>query len=381
MNRVQIRVVFDRKKTASSKKRGLVQIEVRFENKRKFVTTGIKLYKNQFKTGRIVNIDDADRLNKKITEQINEINEFVDRLDQNKQKFSLDYLDHINDVYVGGSFVEFMEKRISERPTCVSTQKQHYKVLNFLKNEYPHLTFFSDLTYPNITLLDEYLKKRKVDGHLMRQTTIHTYHKVIKLYINEAIKFEKMQDNPYRKFHDSLGTPRERTILSLEEIGLIRNYKTLSSLERKARDLFIVQCYTGLSYSDLINVNFAKAERNGDDIILKDERIKTGVTFFAALLPPVIEVLDRYDYQLPHLAYDVYNRTLKLVASSAGVKKHVSTHIGRHTFATTIALGSGLPIEVVSKMLGHRNIKTTQIYAKIMPKTVLEGFQKIKKVI
>lgn len=330
MNRVQIRVVFDRKKTASSKKRGLVQIEVRFENKRKFVTTGIKLYKNQFKTGRIVNIDDADRLNKKVTEQINEINELVDRLDQNKQKFSLDYLDHINDVYIGGSFVEFMEKRISERPTCVSTQKQHYKVLNFLKNEYPHLTFFSDLTYPNITLLDEYLKKRKVDGHLMMQTTIHTYHKVIKLYINEAIKFEKMQDNPYRKFHDSLGTPRERTVLSLQEIDLIRNYKTLSSLERKARDLFIVQCYTGLSYSDLMNVDFTKAERHGEDFILKDERLKTGVTFFAALLPPVIEVLDRYDYQLPHLAYDVYNRTLKLVASSAGVKKHISTHAAKH---------------------------------------------------
>lgn len=381
MNKVQIRVVFDRKKTASSKKKGLVQIEVRFENKRKFISTGIKLYKNQFKTGRIVNIDDADRLNKKITEQIKEINDLIDRLDQNKQKFSLDYLDHINDVYIGCSFIEFMEKRISERPTCISTQKQHHKVLNFLKNEYPHLTFFSDLTYPNITLLDEYLKKRKVDGHLMMQTTIHTYHKVIKLYINEAIKFEKMQDNPYRKFHDSLGTPRERTVLSLQEINLIRNYKTLSSLEKKARDLFIVQCYTGLSYSDLMNVDFTKAERYGEDYILKDERLKTGVTFFAALLPPVIEILDRYDYQLPHLAYDVYNRTLKFVASAAGIKKHVSTHIGRHTFATTIALGSGLPIEVVSKMLGHRNIKTTQIYAKIMPKTVLDGFQKIKDVI
>lgn len=381
MNRVQIRVVFDRKKTASSKKRGLVQLEVRFEKQRKFITTGIKLYRNQFKTGRIVNTDDAERLNRKITEQIKEIEELVDRLDQNKQKFSFFYLEHINDMYIGDSFVEFMERRISERPTCASTQKQHYKVLNFLKNEYTHLTFFSDLTYQNISLLDEYLKKRKVSGHPMMQTTIHTYHKVIKLYINEAIKFEKMQDNPYRKFRDSLGIPKERTVLSLQEIESIRKYKTLSSLERKARDLFIVQCYTGLSYSDLMNVDFTRAEQHGDNFILKDERLKTGVTFFAALLPPVIEILDRYDFQLPHLAYDVYNRTLKLVAASVGIRKHVSTHIGRHTFATTIALGAGLPIEVVAKMLGHRNIKTTQIYAKIMPETVLEGFQKIKRVI
>lgn len=381
MNRVQIRVVFDRKKTASSKKKALVQIEVRFENKRKYVSTAIKLYKNQYKTGRIVNHDDADRLNEKITNQIREINDLIDRLDHNKQRFSLDYIDHLNDAYIGGSFIEFMENRISERPTCISTQKQHYKVLNFLKKEYTHLTFFSDLTHLSIIKLDEYLKKRKVDGHPMMQTTIHTYHKVIKLYINEAIKFEKMQDNPYRKFQDSLGTPRERTVLSLEEIGLIRNYKTLSSLEAKARDLFIIQCYTGLAYSDLMNVDFSKAERHGEDFILKDMRLKTGVTFFAILLPPVIDILNKYNFQLPHLAYDVYNRTLKLVASSSGIRKHVSTHIGRHTFATTIALGSGLPIEVVAKMLGHRNIKTTQIYAKIMPKTVLEGFQKIKKAI
>jgi site-specific recombinase XerD len=378
MNRVQIRVVFDRKKTASTRKRGLVQIEVRFENKRKFVSTGIKLYKNQFKTGRIVNIDDADRLNERITNQIKEINDLVDKLDQNKQKFSLDYIDHINDIYIGGSFIEFMEKRISERPTRITTQKQHRKVLNFLKNECTLLTYFSDLTYQNITRLDEYLKKRKVDGRPMMQTTIHTYHKVIKVYINEAIKFEMIQDNPYRKFQDCLGTPRERTVLNLQEIDLIRKYKTLSALERKSRDLFIVQCYTGLSYSDLMSVDFTKAERYGDDYILKDERLKTGVSFFAALLPPVVDILDKYNYQLPHLAYDVYNRTLKLVAASAGVKKHISTHIGRHTFATTIALGSGLPIEVVAKMLGHRNIRTTQIYAKIMPKAVLEGFQKIK---
>lgn len=92
----------------------------------------------------------------------------------------------------------------------------------------------------------------------MMQTTIHTYHKVIKLYINEAIRFEKMQENPYSKFHDSLGTPRERTVLSLQEIDLIRNYKTLSTLEAKARDLFIVQCYTGLAYSDLMNVDFQR---------------------------------------------------------------------------------------------------------------------------
>ena len=82
---------------------------------------------------------------------------------------------------------------------------------------------------------------------------------------------------------------------------------------------------------------------------------------------------------MPKLAYDVYNRWLKSVASAAGIEKTVTTHIGRHTFATTIALGSGIPIEVVSKMLGHTDIRTTQIYAKIMPSQVIDGFRTIQE--
>ena len=173
MNRVQIRSIFDRKKEASSKKKGLLQIEIRYEKKRKFISTGVKLYKNQYRGGRIVNIDDAERLNERVNRQIAEIEALVDRLDSNKQKFSFDHLDRINEDYIHETFIGFMEKRITERPTCASTQRQHHKVLNFLKNEYRFLTNFSDITYPNIILLDEYLKKRKVDGHLMMQTTIH----------------------------------------------------------------------------------------------------------------------------------------------------------------------------------------------------------------
>lgn len=161
MNRVQIRSIFDRKKEASSKKKGLLQIEIRYEKKRKFISTGIKLYKNQYRGGRIVNIDGAERLNERVNRQITEIEDLIDRLDSNKQKFSFDHLDQINEGYVHETFVDFIEKRIGERPTCISTQKQHHKVLNFLKNEYTLLTNFSDITYPNIILLDEYLKNER----------------------------------------------------------------------------------------------------------------------------------------------------------------------------------------------------------------------------
>jgi integrase len=144
------------------------------------------------------------------------------------------------------------------------------------------------------------------------------------------------------------------------------------------RDLFIVQCFTGMAYADLMATDFSTAEtHNGTPFLPMATRFKTGTPFSLVLLPPVVEILNRYNGQLPHLAYDVYNRNLKALALACGIQKTVTTHIGRHTFATTIALGAGVPIEVVSKILGHTDIKTTQIYAKIMPQQILDGFSSI----
>lgn len=379
INNVQIRVVFDRKNVATNKKTGLVQIEIRHNLRRKFFSPGIKVLKNQFKAGRIVNHEHADRLNDDINHYINEINIFVKRLDSQEVTFRLESIDNIFNQDDNGTFLDFMKRRINERPIKESTKKQHLKVLYFLKDEYKKLSEFSDLTRPNIIRLDEYLQKRIVRGQeLMMQTTIHTYHKVIKIYINDAINLEILKSNPYIGWKDKRGCSRKRTVLSKDEIQSICEYKTNSILQAKVRDYFIIQCYTGLSYVDLMTVDFNKTEKIGNDYILNDIRVKTGTPYFLLLLPPVVDILNRYNWELPHLAYDVYNRWLKSVASAAGIKKTVTTHIGRHTFATTIALGSGLPIEVISKMLGHTNISTTQIYAHILPQSVLNGFHKIE---
>lgn len=380
MNQVQIRVVFDRKHEATKKKAALVQLECRFEGKRKFVSTGIKLCAHQFKNGRIIQHDDADRLNKRINDQIAEINHFVDSINEQHLVFSLQLLDNINSSYCQFTFLQFMEQRIEQRIISDSTKKQHRKVLRWLK-EYRRINSFTDLTLPNLILMDETLKRTTYeDGRRMMQTTVHTYHKVLKCYINEAIRLEIITDNPYSRFKCNQGQARQRTILSMEELDLIKNYRTKSILQAKVRDLFIVQCYTGLAYADLMAADWTAVERIGENYIIKDvQRQKTGTQYMVILLPEVMKILRRYGGKMPRLSYDVYNRWLKAVAAAAGITKTVTTHIGRHTFATTIALGSNIPIEVVSKMLGHKDIKTTQIYAKILPETLLDNFEKIKQ--
>jgi integrase len=160
---------------------------------------------------------------------------------------------------------------------------------------------------------------------------------------------------------------------------MLRTWTPPTKSRRIALDLFLVQCYTGLSYSDLMTTDFTKAENhNGNLILSRTTRVKTGTQFYIMLLPPVIEILERYAYKLPYFHLNSYTAQLKLISQETNIGKHITSHVGRHTFATTIAHGSGIPIEVVSKMLGHTNIQTTQIYAKILPKQVMDGFNKIK---
>ena len=383
MNKVIIRAIFDRKNDATKTKAATIYLEVRANQKeRRFISTSIKVYKGQFKAGRVVGREDAELLNRRINDRMAEIHQLVSLMDERGQLFTVSMIDSLNETPAAPdspSFLDFMECRINERPIRDSTKRQHRKVLNFLRTEYTHIRTFDDLTVPAIVRLDDYLHRRKLpSGEKMCQTSIHTYHKVLKHYIREAVMLEFTANNPYTKWSSQVGQSRQRTILTMEEVNAIRTHLTRSTLMAKVRDLFTVQCFTGMAYADLMATDFSTAEtHNGTLFLPMATRFKTGTPFSLVLLPPVVEILNRYNGQLPHLAYDVYNRNLKALATACGIQKTVTTHIGRHTFATTIALGAGVPIEVVSKILGHTDIKTTQIYAKIMPQQILDGFSSI----
>ena len=140
--------------------------------------------------------------------------------------------------------------------------------------------------------------------------------------------------------------------------------------------------YTGLAYSDAMNFSIDNYKNIGGKWISNQERIKTGVPFVNQLLPPVVEVLKRYDMGVPHLDQADYNRALKLIGQAAGIKIKMHSHLARHTFATFM-LRNGVKIENLQKMLGHNSIVTTQRYAKVLAQAVHEDFdmiaEKIKK--
>jgi integrase len=138
----------------------------------------------------------------------------------------------------------------------------------------------------------------------------------------------------------------------------------------RVRDLFIFAAYTGLSYVDVENFDFdTMTEQIGDMYYINGVRTKTGTKYYTPILKPAMDVLRKYKFRLPIITNQKANEYLHVIESKLGIKKSLTFHLARHSFAT-LALAHDVPIENVAKMLGHTDIKTTQIYAKILHSTV-----------
>ena len=383
MKQIQIRVLFDRKKQATAKKTSLVQLEVRYDGVRKFMSTGVKVYKGQFKNGRIVGRADSDMLNERINAVCRQVNDiYISSVKENRH-FTLSMLDDDTTQYSDCSFIDFINKRTIEKRIASSSRKNNHLFCRFFEN-FGLIRTFQDITLPNIHVFDNYLKKyvSSHTGKPLEPNSIKVYHSILRMFISEAVSFGLIEQNPYRQFRQGRPQTKPRVYLTMDELVALRNYQPPTKTRRIALDLFLIQCYTGLSYSDLMATDFTITEEHEGNIILpRTTRVKTGTQFYIMLLPQVAEILERYSYKLPQYGFVAYTNQLKLIEKESMIGKHITSHVGRHTFATTVALGSGIPIEVVSKMLGHTNIQTTQIYAKILPKQVMEGFKQIKKVV
>lgn len=366
-----MRFVFDRKHVATRNKKGLVQIEVTSEGKRKWIGTSVKLYADQWnEKKKVVNSVHSIQLNAMLDGMMSKLNDFILDLFRNDQQFDFEKLNaFLEKSNHSDSFIDFVRTRIEDRTDIEeSTRKQHRTLLQSLE-KFGKLNYMDDLTKANITLYDEFLHQQEIS-----QPTIYNYHKRLKRYLHEAMKFGLLNEDPYVGLHFERGRFEKRKYLTEEELKMIRTCKiNMPSIDR-IRDLFLFQCYTGLAYADFEKFNFGKdvEERNGKYIV-SDRRKKTNEDYKIVLLTPAIEILKKYDYKLPIISNQKYNVSLKVVAQYAGIDKNITTHMGRHTFAV-FALNNGVPIEIVAKMLGHTNIRTTQVYAKVLNSEVEKGF-------
>lgn len=369
-----LRFLFDRLNKSSKTVPATVHIELLYDGKRKYIHTGVRVFKNEWsEKNKVVNRLDSLELNKSMDILYTKIKRWIVDLQDREEEFTFEKLDSFLECKESSCFIEFMRNRIKERTISNSTKKQHFVCLKKLE-EFGLIVKFSDLTTKNVILFDDYLRKT-----LSHQPTIHGYHKRLKTYISDAIQRGMLKDDPYVLFQVSRGSSSVRRYLTKEELESIESKDITDKSTCRIRDVFVFQCYTGLSYSDLLKFNWNECYIDGDDYFIRDVRYKTGTEYFLMILPKALEILKRYEFKLPVISNQQYNMRLKIVGGICNVSKVLTSHVARHTFATTITLSNDVPMAIVSKMLGHTKISTTEQYAKILNKNIKEQFILLKE--
>ncbi len=248
--------------------------------------------------------------------------------------------------------------------------KRRRRLASFLEYEY-HVKdiAFKELKREFIEKFVVYLSS--VQG--MRSGTIHSTLKKLKLMTYTAYKNGWIPTDPFAGFYVR-PEYSERRYLSASELQAVMDVRLPNYRTGINRDAFVFCAFTGLSHADVVKLTHADiyTDDNGDRWII-DRRQKTGTQFRVKLLPVAAMLYDRYKDM--HLSgdrvfplkgtYNTLNMSLRHVARHAGLSFNPTIHMARHTFATTVTLTQGVPLETVSKMLGHKHITTTQIYAQI----------------
>ncbi|MEK6478327.1 site-specific integrase [Catalinimonas sp. 4WD22] len=254
----------------------------------------------------------------------------------------------------------------------------------FIKYEYKRDDIYlSELQYSFITRYEFFLKTVRGNSHNTASKYLRNFKKIIRI----AVVNGWLEKDPFLAYKCTLKEVK-RDYLTEEELERIANKNFPTQRLNLVRDIFVFCCYTGLAYADVYKLKPADISRGIDgEYWLFAERRKTGVSSNVPLLPPALKILEKYkehgevtngEQLLPVITNQKLNAYLKEIADVCGIHKKLTFHIARHTFATSVTLTNGVPMESVSSMLGHKNLRTTQVYAKVVEKKVSEDMKALR---
>lgn len=388
-------IVFDHRGRTQKGHEG--PLEVRIINNRKvyYVATGVKVLRNEWKFGEVVNRPDADVLNERLniisSSIADEVNYRLERrmaIDVAEIKRAVWSIRYDSGESVSAPALDWIEKQIPLLDVCEGTKK-HYKTMYACVRAYGCIRCWKDFTAENIYRFDAYLRERKkpqTDAQKLARSepepigksAVYNYHKNLKSILNRAVKMGYLERNPYDRLRGEFdrGDKENVEFLTENEMLMFMAVEPTGAMEALAKDLFIFQMYTGLSYSDMMAFNAKEYKLIDGKWRHTGERVKTGVAFVSTLLPPAVSILEKYGWHVPHLSNQKYNLALKGLGAAAGIGTRLHSHLARHTFATMM-LRNGAKIENVSKMLGHAKITQTQIYAKVVAQSVHDDYDMV----
>ena len=276
---------------------------------------------------------------------------------------------------------DLMENKHSAKTQCHYRTSQKYILLYISEILKVSDLNLHDLNYAFVIGFESFLRGFKPE-HYRKQignNAVMKHIQRLKRMISVAYDIEWINSNPFNKFKLKL-EKKERDFLTRYELSSIEELSIKIERLQIVKDLFIFSCYTGISYSDIMDLTEEHiiVGIDGNKWIMSN-RNKTGTPFKIPLLKKAEDIIHKYRFNirtihsgklLPTLSNQKLNSYLKEIADLSGITKNLTFHMGRHTFATTVTLTNGVPIETVSKLLGHTKLSTTQIYARVIEKKI-----------
>ena len=275
------------------------------------------------------------------------------------------------------------------------TMKNYYTtqkyIAKFLKDKYHRNDIsLAELNYKFILDFETFLSKHQPKDHqkpLHNNGIMKHIERLCKM-VNMAVTMDWLVKDPFAKYKQHFDKV-ERFYLTKDELSAIEKKRFTIERLQVVKDLFLFSCYTGLAYIDAMNLttgNIIKGIDGNDWLITSRQKTDTDVRI--PLLPQAEELIKKYQDHpkavnhgtlFPVISNQKMNAYLKEIADLCNINKAITFHIARHTFATTITLSNGVPIESVSKMLGHTTIRSTQVYAKVVEQKLSEDMQNLRK--
>lgn len=396
-NKIKYSLVYNRKKNLSLDGKALIQIRAYQNGKSKYFSTNIFVQpeywdeKNKrVKHSHALQFD----YNRIIRNQLEAIEVYELRMIQRQGYCTLDSLKSYEKVKSEQkviSFTKYFENYIEQSLLKHSSLKMYKQTFNKL-NEFRKLIYFEELSYSFLIEFDRFLLKSGLNIN-----TVKKHHHRLKAIINKAIKEDiiKIDANPYKKFTPKSAEP-ERPFLSIEELARIEALtfgEQCQHLER-VRDLFLLSAYTGLRFSDVRNLTGLNFYKTSNGLKLHFKAQKTGKILDLPLyrlfrLPDAEKsrpelIVEKYlikdeafsETPLFQITNQYYNRTLKLIAQRARIRKNITSHVARRTFATI--LGTKVNSPVLQKLLQHSRPDMTNIYIQLSNHAIEQELEKIQ---
>ena len=386
MEKVIYNLVFNRKKLLNADGKALIQVEAYLNRQKKYFSTKVYVKPCQWDSKRrmVKNHPNMDSLNQYLSDYVSNLERKELEMVQSGKLFSLRGLKDKSSGDDMISFTEFMHREIAHSNLKESTLKNHLSTLQVLSS-YKREVTFDDLTFNFLCDFEYYLLM-----HKYHRNTIAKHMKHLKRYVNLAINKDlfELQRYPFRKYKIKY-MESKRGHLTPEELDQLESIsQRLRSTLRRALDMFLFSCYTGLRFSDIVSITRENFHMIDDKLWLIYSSVKTDVSvrlplflLFDGKARIIYEQYIRNNkktlFNVPLSSNSNINKQLKRICIVAGIDKKVSFHTARHTNATLL-LYNGANITTVQKLLGHKSVRTTEIYSNIMDMTVVRDLENIR---